>query len=129
MDDLKVINDNYGHNEGDYGLKTIAYAMLRATNGNEICARSGGDEFTVLAKNYTEEKAVQFIEKVRMIIDQKVTLDNKRYKVRISSGFHIEYPDSYEMDENEVFERCLKEADAAMYVEKRRHKAGRNDKY
>ena len=127
MDDLKVINDNYGHNEGDYGLKTIAYAMLRATDGNEICARSGGDEFTVLAKNYTAEKAAAFVAKVRMIIEQKVQLDNKNYRVRISSGFHIEYPDSYEMDENKVFEHCLKEADAAMYIEKRRHKAGRSE--
>ena len=129
MDDLKVINDNYGHNEGDYGLKTIAYAMLRATNGNEICARSGGDEFTVLAKNYTVEKAEQFIANVRMIIDQKVRLDNKEYSVRISSGFHIEYPDNFDMDEHKVFEHCLKEADAEMYKEKRMHKAGRSGKY
>ena len=127
MDDLKVINDNYGHNEGDYGLKTIAYAMSRAVNGNEICARSGGDEFIVIAKNYTYEKASEFVTRVREIIAQKTALDDKPYKVVVSSGVHIMFPeDSYEGDAHKVFEDCLKEADAAMYIEKKQHKAHRN---
>ena len=128
MDDLKLINDKYGHNEGDYGLKTIAYAMKRLTYDDEVCARSGGDEFIVIAKNYTKEKAEQFVEKARAIINQKVTLDDKPFKVEISVGIHIEYPDdSAEEDALKIFETCLKAADEAMYEEKRRHKVGRGD--
>lgn len=126
MDDLKVINDNYGHNEGDYGLKTIAYAMSRATNGDEICARAGGDEFIVIARNYNEEKAAGFIESVRSIIATKTCLDDKPYKVVVSTGVHIVYPDkTFGDDAHKVFEDCLKEADTAMYIEKKQHKAGR----
>ena len=123
MDGLKTINDNYGHNEGDYAIKTIAYGLTRSINGNEVCARAGGDEFIVLAKNYTEELAESFIEKVRTVIEQKVILDGKEFKVEVSSGVHIEYPeDDGETDAHSIFERCLKEADQAMYSEKRLHK-------
>ena len=127
MDDLKMINDNYGHNEGDYSLKTIAYAMMRSADGNEICARAGGDEFIVLAKNYTEEKAKQFIDNVRKIIAKKVLLDNKPYKLEVSAGVHIEYPEkSFEGDAHKIFESCLKDTDRNMYEEKRQHKAVRD---
>lgn len=125
MDGLKTINDNFGHNEGDYAIKTIAYGLTRSVNGNEVCARAGGDEFIVLAKNYTEEKAELFIEKVRSVIEQKVMLDGKEFKVEVSSGIHIEYPvDTDENDAHKIFERCLKEADQQMYSEKRQHKGG-----
>ena len=127
MDGLKYINDNFGHTEGDYGLKTIAYALMSVSEGDEVCARTGGDEFIVLAKNYTEEKALEFIEKVRSVIAQKVMLDDKEFKVGFSSGIHVECPDdSAEGDAHKVFERCLKEADASMYSEKRLHKSGEN---
>jgi len=126
MDDLKYINDNFGHNEGDYGLKTIAYALSRTSDGNEICARAGGDEFTVIAKDYTKEKAEEYISKVRNLIEQKVLLDEKPFKVVISCGVHIDYLDSsFDVDSHEYFEECVKDADKRMYSEKKQHKKGR----
>ena len=128
MDGLKYINDNYGHNEGDYAIKTIAYGLTRTINGNEVCARAGGDEFTVLAKNYTLEKAEEFIEKVRSVIAQKVLLDGKEFKVEASCGIHIVFPeDNGETDIHKIFEQCLKGADEAMYKEKRQHKAAKEE--
>lgn len=130
MDDLKYINDNFGHNEGDYGLKTIAYALSRTSDGNEICARAGGDEFTVIAKNYTEEKAQEYISKVRSLIEQKVSLDEKPFKVVISCGVHIDcLDDSFDGDSHEYFEECIRDADKLMYSEKRQHKKGRGRTY
>ena len=67
MDDLKYINDNFGHNEGDYGLKTIAYGLARAVNGNEVCARAGGDEFTIIVTGITEEELGKRVEAVREV--------------------------------------------------------------
>ena len=127
MDDLKVINDNYGHNEGDYGLKTIAYAMLQASTGNEVCARSGGDEFVVLAKNYNADMAADYVERVRSVIRQKVMRDDKQYSVSASTGSYIKFPEKTEADPHKVFEMCLKEADTVMYKEKRAHKVGRGN--
>ena len=52
MDNLKFTNDNYGHEVGDYCLTTIADGMRLAAINGEVCLRTGGDEFVVLAKNY-----------------------------------------------------------------------------
>ena len=128
MDDLKVINDNYGHNEGDYSLKTIADAMLAAAENGEICARSGGDEFLVIAKDYTEEKVEQYISRIREYIEGRVKADGKDYNVIVSAGYHIENPkETYDDHVQEVLERCLKTADSAMYVEKREHKKNKSN--
>lgn len=54
MDNLKYINDIYGHSHGDLALQTIADAMRQACSGCEICARIGGDEFAVFGYDYSE---------------------------------------------------------------------------
>ena len=65
MDDLKMVNDNYGHSEGDYSLCAIAESLLFAAKNGEICLRTGGDEFVVLAGDYSDEKAAEYIRMVR----------------------------------------------------------------
>ena len=77
MDDLKYVNDHYGHNEGDYSLCTISEAMSRASSNGEICLRTGGDEFVVLAADYSEEKAKLFVERLRDCIRTRVKRDKK----------------------------------------------------
>ena len=125
MDDLKMINDNYGHNEGDYSIKTIAEAMTSSSGDDEICTRAGGDEFVVLAKNYTTEKMNDYIRRVREHIAAKVASDKKEYDVVVSVGAHIGYPHEEGTDMHQALEDYQRIADSAMYVEKRRHKCGR----
>jgi diguanylate cyclase (GGDEF)-like protein len=100
---------------------------MQHVTDDEICARSGGDEFVVLIRNATAEKASAFIEKVRALIDKKVFFDGKDYKVGVSTGIYILDPDEVkETDAHKVFEKCLKEADSAMYIEKKQRKASGN---
>ncbi|MBR4430307.1 MAG: GGDEF domain-containing protein, partial [Clostridiales bacterium] len=126
MDDLKLINDNYGHHEGDYGIKAIASALMAASGDDEICTRSGGDEFVVLAKNYDALRAANFVSTVRDFISTKIRSENKRYEVNVSVGFHIAEPAKEDkderLDEYYLFSKYLKIADKAMYEEKRKHK-------
>ena len=129
LDSFKLVNDIYGHGMGDKVLIACAGIIKNAVPAGSRCGRIGGDEFIVLAKNYTEEKALQFIENVRTVINQKVMLDGKEFDVGFSSGIHVEYPDdSADGDAHKVFEHCLKEADQSMYSEKRQHKTGRSAK-
>ncbi|MBR3056731.1 MAG: GGDEF domain-containing protein [Clostridiales bacterium] len=124
MDDLKTINDSYGHNEGDYSIKTIADALTSASKEDEICTRSGGDEFVVLAKDYDIEKMNAYVKRVREYIVSKVKEDKKPYQVSVSFGAHIGYPHDENTDSIQALEDYQRIADAAMYVEKRRHKGG-----
>ena len=126
MDDLKLINDNYGHHEGDYSIKAIASALLASSRDDEICTRAGGDEFIVLAKNYDQERATKFINNVRAYIETKVRSENKHYDVVVSVGVHIATPANEDkeerFDEYHLYSKYLKLADQAMYDEKRQHK-------
>lgn len=45
IDDLKVVNDCYGHNEGDHLIKTVAQVLMGASVPTDSVARLGGDEF------------------------------------------------------------------------------------
>jgi diguanylate cyclase (GGDEF)-like protein len=62
LDNLKVINDIYGHNGGDYALRTIAEVLASSVRDNkDIVSRFGGDEFIIIFKNCTKpfaEKAI-----------------------------------------------------------------------
>ena len=126
MDDLKYVNDNFGHGEGDYSLCTIAEAMFVAAKDGEICLRTGGDEFIVLARNYSEENARSFISKMREHIERRIRRDGKPYPVNISTGYCIKIPDPNIEQITEISEEYQKVADKMMYEEKKTHKARRN---
>ena len=126
MDDLKYVNDHYGHAEGDYAICTIAEALKAAADNSEICMRAGGDEFVVLAKNYSEEMAQKYKSAFRSYIDKKTERDNKAFVVKVSCGVFMDIP-ARDTDKTvtELYERFLRKADALMYEEKNNHKKER----
>ena len=123
MNKMKKINDLYGHAEGDFCLSVIADAMRKSAHLDEICIRTGGDEFVVLAKHYDEEKEKTYIRLVREKIDQAMRKAGKNYQVTISIGCYRSVPrrtdKAFMQEEAELF---LKKADKAMYKEKRQKK-------
>ena len=50
MDGLKYINDTFGHNAGDAGIKTVSDAVLAVSQSGDVCARTGGDEFCIISR-------------------------------------------------------------------------------
>jgi len=125
MDDLKIINDEYGHAEGDYSLCAIAESMNYAAKNGEICVRSGGDEFTMIARDYTEEMVMEFVGKMREHLSLISKRDKKPYTVNFSMGCCIEVPTPGMGSITEISEKYLRAADEKMYEDKKRHKAGR----
>ena len=49
MDNLKLINDKYGHDEGDFAIKEVASILKEAFRSTDVVARFGGDEFVAFA--------------------------------------------------------------------------------
>ena len=67
-----------------------------------------------------------YIKRLREFIADKVSKDNKPFIVSVSVGTHLGIPVEADLsNSHEVFENYLRIADAAMYVEKRRHKENR----
>ena len=120
MNNMKSVNDTYGHEEGDRCLCVIADCMRACAAEKEICARTGGDEFVVLAKNYTPEKAEDFARRLRETLAERNRRDGKPYCLTISIGYTLDIPQTEEtLTMQEIGERYLREADMAMYRDKR----------
>ena len=119
MNGMKKINDRYGHAEGDFCLCTIADAMKKSARMEEICIRTGGDEFVVLAKNYDQKKAETYVKMVREAITQSIRRAGKNYQVSVSVGCCRNVPqrEAAASIQSEA-ESYLSRADKAMYTEK-----------
>lgn len=70
LDNFKNINDSYGHQAGDYILKTVAERFTTLFRSNDIISRMGGDEFIVIFRDIkstinAEKIAVKIMEKLR----------------------------------------------------------------
>ena len=123
MDNMKQINDNFGHDEGDYCLCTIANSMKAACVADEVCIRSGGDEFVVLAKDYDDEKVETYKSRLRQLITETCESDEKPFDIAVSIGCYKDIPQTgSEKSIAEISEDYLREADTLMYVEKKQHK-------
>ena len=68
IDYFKVINDTYGHLAGDTVLRELAGLMQDNIRQNDFLARWGGEEFVILSSGIDREEALQFAEKLRLLI-------------------------------------------------------------
>lgn len=117
-DNLKQVNDRYGHPAGDRLLQLVAGAIVGCLRVSDVLARYGGDEFIVLLPETDRERATVVAERIRAAIHGTVlsTADGE-LAITVSIGLA-----SYPEDAGEVAE-VLERADKAMYRSKQR---GRN---
>jgi diguanylate cyclase (GGDEF)-like protein len=117
LDDLKPVNDTFGHQWGDRLLKAIADVVRRTIRFTDAAARYGGDEFVVLLPETDAAGGYVVAEKLRRDI-AALTLHAASRNVRssISVGLVV-YP-----DDGSTIEQLVSAADVAMYEAKRRGK-------
>jgi diguanylate cyclase (GGDEF)-like protein len=109
-DQLKEINDNYGHRAGDDFLVHIAEVVQSKIRAGDIACRYGGDEFVVVLSNVTEEIAFDRAEKMRERIARRfIVYKNKKVNISVSIGIAI-FP-----RHGSSGEVLLQKADQALY--------------
>jgi diguanylate cyclase (GGDEF)-like protein len=110
LDHFKLVNDTYGHQVGDQVLQFTADIMLSEKREQDYCCRYGGEEFTILLPDATEEQAYLLAERIRTCIEGMDCPTGKR--ITLSLGI-ASYP-------NEVLsiQRLFKNADDALYQAK-----------
>lgn len=87
LDDLKKINDTYGHLEGDNAIKVCAKALLSSGIPFSKCFRFGGDEFILLALGEHEDNNISMAShQIKNYLDHYNQTSNKPYTVSLSLG-------------------------------------------
>ena len=87
LDHFKAVNDNYGHDAGDIVLKELAKLLQGLTREHDIVARTGGEEFVVLAPFSGIEQVRPFAERLcRMVANMRVDLGRIVLRPTVSIG-------------------------------------------
>lgn len=119
MDDLKKLNDQYGHRAGDDAIKAIAARMLNAARQADTVARLGGDEFgVILSRIANRDEADIAIHRFIKQIKAPFQFNGKLIPLSASLGFAIFPDDGVDVD------TILEKADNSMYLNKRERKRG-----
>jgi diguanylate cyclase (GGDEF)-like protein/PAS domain S-box-containing protein len=117
LDGLKRVNDSLGHEVGDQLIKGAAEILQMAFRGNDIVARTGGDEFVILLPEVDWHGAMNSIERIRNCM-QAYNSENEGPLVSISLGA------ATAASGGEIVS-ALKEADEQMYADKIKRKQQR----
>jgi diguanylate cyclase len=115
LDRFKDINDTLGHHHGDQLLIQVGQRLCSALREVDTVARLGGDEFAVLLPGATAEGAGAVADKLRVALQQPLSIDGIALDLDASIGISI-YPEQG----NDAAE-LLQHADVAMYVAKQTH--------
>ena len=118
LDDLKTVNDTFGHSFGDEVIITASRHILSILGENSFVARLGGDEFVAILPCDTDRARIATLaETVVQKLSQEYILSGQRIHMSASIGITL-YP-----EDSATAEDALKNADSAMYAAKG---AGRN---
>ena len=117
MDDLKAINDNFGHSSGDHVIITAGNILCRVLGKDAFVSRLGGDEFIAVLSGLEREAASAVAEQVIRELGCEYAVAGRQVHLSASLGVAL-YP-----EDGETEEELLKRSDSAMYAAKR---AGRN---
>ena len=110
IDHFKQVNDTYGHDTGDYVLKTVAAIVHDVIREYDYAFRMGGDEFLLLLPETNDDQALILAERIRQGIENKtfIVKDNKLF---VTASFGIS---EYNHIDTSI-EHIAKRADEALY--------------
>ena len=118
LDDLKTINDTFGHVAGDRALSDAARIFVETFRDSDIIARMGGDEFAVILGNTPDAG----IDTVRNRLEKRLVEYNARrdgsFRLAVSVGLTV-----FDPARPVTLDELIRQADARMYDEKLRRKA------
>ena len=119
IDHFKRFNDEHGHEVGDQVLREVAQVLQGQTRGSDVAARFGGEEFTIVLADITDQLALARAERVRQEVQELVlhAAGKEVGRITISIGL-AQFP-----AQGSTVEALLLAADKALYEAKG---AGRN---
>ena len=109
LNDLKTLNDSFGHMGGDAALVTVAERLLEGTRATDCVARLGGDEFCVLLEHANEKSAIETAERlIAIIADGDCSFEGSSLPLSVAIGVTL-------IEKGDTPATVLARADKAMY--------------
>ncbi len=112
---MKLINDNYGHLQGDIAICTVAEAIVDVLKDEWIVVRYGGDEFLMVGECEDESLANEKINEIAAHLEEVKKTMQLPYNLKVSFGHMMIRPEE-DLDMSE----CLTRAEDEMYAMKKR---------
>ncbi len=117
LDQFKLINDNFGHVEGDNVLIAFASLIRMTFRASDIFARMGGDEFVILLNSTMKDKADSVIENFKQSLQSYNQERDRGYEIAFSYGML-----EFDHKKHNSIEALLSEGDKLMYALKKSKK-------
>ena len=122
LDDLKLINDSYGHLEGNRALIVTANVLRACFRQSDFLARLGGDEFCVLMTDAAQDSTQQVRKRLQHRAEFINTLSSWRFRLSLSVGI-ADVPVVHQPS----LDQLLRVADKDMYEEKKKKQLRSSD--
>lgn len=111
LNNLKHVNDTYGHEKGDEFIQTFAYCLTRILDEHSFLARYGGDEFIIIQEHTTPEELKHMDLQLGTLIQEYNTRTSLPLSYAV--GFEVSYRNHYFMMDD-----LINAADKNMYQDK-----------
>ncbi len=112
---MKTINDGYGHLQGDLAICTVANVISEVLGDEWIVVRYGGDEFLMVGEHKPGEKPENMLQEISNRLAKTAEKMKLPYDLTVGVGYVL-----INAEENLDLYECLRKADEAMYLVKRR---------
>jgi diguanylate cyclase (GGDEF)-like protein len=116
LEKFKMINDDFGHHEGDFALKQFAEVMRSVFRESDVIGRLGGDEFVAIVSDASDELISLILDRFKIEMAAMNQFINKPYFIEYTAGVA-----SFSHDAEYSLEEMVAQADTAMY-EKRKNR-------
>ncbi len=117
IDNLKTVNDLYGHAAGDQAIRRTAELLRGSLRKTDFVARYAGDEFLVVMEVEDRMALVKAVERIQDAFSLFNETSGYPWKLEVSMGY-----DTFVYQTPEEVEQALREIDLKMYEEKNRRK-------
>jgi len=113
IDGLKLVNDMFGHGEGDKLLVTIAAVLDSSVRESDFISRLGGDEFLLIFPDCNVENAQILLQRIKENLSKVNKDKDKDYVIQFSYGLA-----QYDYHEEVNVDKLIDVADSNMYINK-----------
>jgi len=117
VNNLKKVNDKYGHNEGDELIKIVSGSIKSSLREHDFVSRLGGDEFLVYLDSCSYDEGNKAWKRIQEKINTSNFTMDKKYPISVSVGL-ADYRNNQSLNVKELLEK----ADSEMYKNKRAFK-------